>query len=139
MNSGVQDNQPSGSLPNTMPRTTLLASRPPPRTLTTRTESTLKSLGFLGITAKAASATSFESSASHPGCLEAREDETAAARLPTEGKGEDVICAATRAGRQGQVSTQQPYGMPCTYFRVLLVPLPKPSRTPELRPTGANP
>ena len=50
-------NIPSGSRPNTIPRTTRLPDKLPPMILTTLTLSTLKLLGFFGMTAKAASAT----------------------------------------------------------------------------------
>lgn len=62
---------PSGSRPNTMPCTTRLPERLPPIILTTRTLSTLKFFGLLGMTASAASATSTERVSSNPYCFEA--------------------------------------------------------------------
>ena len=61
----------SGSLPKTIPRTTLLPARLPPMIFTTRTLSTLKPLGFAGMTARAASATRDERVSSKPYCFEA--------------------------------------------------------------------
>ena len=52
---------PSGSRPNTIPCTTLLPARLPPMIFTTRTLSTLKFLGLVGMMERAASATSAES------------------------------------------------------------------------------
>lgn len=62
---------PSGSLPKTIPCTTLLAARLPPIIFTTRTLSTLKFLGFDGMMERAASATSDASLSSDPYCFEA--------------------------------------------------------------------
>ena len=62
---------PSGVRLNTIPRTTLLCGKLPPMILTTRTLSTLKFLGFAGMTARAASATSDERVSSKPYCLDA--------------------------------------------------------------------
>ena len=63
--------EPSGSRPKTMPLTTLLWSREPPMIFTTRMLSTLKLEGFLGRTARTASATKMERKSSLPDCLEA--------------------------------------------------------------------
>ena len=63
--------EPSGSRPKTMPLTTLLWSREPPIIFTTRMLSTLKLEGFLGRTARTASATKMERKSSLPDCLEA--------------------------------------------------------------------
>jgi hypothetical protein len=71
---------PSGSLPNTIPCTTLLPAKLPPMILTTRTLSTLKALLFSGITDRAASATSPARMSSHPYCFDAIEGMTARAR-----------------------------------------------------------
>ena len=60
---------PSGSRPKTMPLTTLLCSRLPPMILTTRMLSTLKLTGFLGSTARTASATISARNCSLPFCL----------------------------------------------------------------------
>ncbi len=93
----VDQDSPSGSLPNTIPLTTRLASNPPPSTFTTLTESTLKSLGFMGMTANAASATSEARNFSEPGCLEARDGATADASWDEEGRGNESIVDETRA------------------------------------------
>ena len=61
---------PSGSLPKTIPRTTLLPSTPPPSTLTILMASTLKSFGVVGMTAKEASATSCDRRSDALGCFE---------------------------------------------------------------------
>ena len=62
---------PSGSLPKTIPCTTVLPARLPPIIFTTRTLSTLKFLGLAGITARAASATKDASVSSYPYCFDA--------------------------------------------------------------------
>ena len=62
---------PSGSRPNTMPLTTRDWGSEPPMILTTRMLSTLKLMGFLGRTARTASATRSARKSSLPDCLEA--------------------------------------------------------------------
>jgi len=59
---------PSASLGNTIPRTTEESCILPPRILTTRIESHVKFLGFLGITCPTASVTSLVSRSSYPYC-----------------------------------------------------------------------
>ena len=71
---------PSGSLPNTIPCTTLLPAKLPPMILTTRTLSTLNALLFSGMTDRAASATSLARMSSDPYCFDAMEGMTACAR-----------------------------------------------------------
>lgn len=71
---------PSGSLPNTIPWTTLLPAKLPPMILTTRTLSTLNALLFSGMTDRAASATSSARMSSDPYCFDAMEGMTACAR-----------------------------------------------------------
>ena len=72
---------PSGSRPKTIPRTTRLPARLPPMIFTTRTLSTLKFLGFGGITANAASATRDASVSSYPYCFDAIAGLSAVARV----------------------------------------------------------
>src|SRR5690242_9458458 len=62
---------PSGDLAKTIPLTTLLCSSAPPMILTTRTLSTLKLTGFLGRTARTASATRSARKSSLPDCFAA--------------------------------------------------------------------
>jgi len=62
---------PEGSREKTIPLTTVLSSRPPPMTFTTRMLSTLKAEGFLGMTCKTDLATSLLRKSSLPYCFEA--------------------------------------------------------------------
>lgn len=71
----------SGSLPKTIPFTTLLVAKLPPIIFTTRTLSTLKFLGFGGITASAASDTSDARVSSKPYCFDAMAGLSAASNV----------------------------------------------------------
>jgi hypothetical protein len=88
---------PSGSLPNTIPCTTLLPAKLPPMILTTRTLSTLNALLFSGMTDKAASATSLARMSSDPYCFDAMEGMTACARAAfVNGDGSSLVDKASR-------------------------------------------
>lgn len=66
-------------------------------TLTTLTESTLKSFEFLGITARAASAARVARNCSDPGCFDARDGAIAVAKSATVGRGDGDNVDATSA------------------------------------------
>jgi len=62
---------PEGSREKTIPLTTVLSSRPPPMTFTTRILSTLNAEGFLGMTCNTDLATSLLRKPSFPYCFDA--------------------------------------------------------------------
>jgi hypothetical protein len=94
---------PSGSRPKTMPRTTREWLSAPPRILTTRTESTLKSATLRGMTASDASATRVERNVSDPGCFDAIEGAIDLASVAwAGGSGSDRTESSEREIRAGR-------------------------------------